>query len=82
MIVEIYDEEELGAPYIGVDIQTHRTRYNENFTACLMKMIQTKGFSGPDDFEDRHSSQVLTSASHTFHKGLNLIHLIPKWLLF
>lgn len=40
MIVEIYNEEELTAPFIGVDVQMRTTRDNDgNFTYCLTKKI-------------------------------------------
>ena len=84
MIVEIYNEEELTVPFIGVDVQMRTTRDNDgNFTHCLTKKISdyindnsensADSSASADDVEDRHSSsQVIASTSRTFHKGLNV----------
>ena len=73
MIVKIYDEEELTAPFIGVDVQMRTKKDKGNFTDCLTKKISdyrynNSGNSSSDE-QDRHSSQVIASASRTFHKG-------------
>lgn len=86
MIVEIYQEEKLTAPFIGVDVQMRTTKDKENFTSCLTKKISdhindnrsenSVDPSAPaddvEDVEERHSSLVIASTSRTFHKGLNL----------
>ena len=82
MIVEIYNEEELTAPFIGVDVQMpQRTTTDKgNFTNCLTKKIidyvrdnSKNSENSENDAEDRHSSQVIASASGILDEGLNLI---------